>query len=128
MMTKREYMAIAVLALLLALSVWNLKSIDTLTGDIEIALSKSQSAAEKLDFKTARQRLGEGLELWLSADSYTHIFLRHPEIDSTADAFYELQQVLMQEDATACAAAYGKLRYHLDSIDGMEHLSFGSIL
>ena len=116
------------LALLLALSVWNLKSIDTLTGDIEIALSKSQSAAEKLDFKTARQRLDEGLELWLSADSYTHIFLRHPEIDSTADAFYELQQVLMQEDATACAAAYDKLRYHLDSIDGMEHLSFGSIL
>ena len=48
MMTKREYTAIAVLALLLALSVWNLKSIDTLTGDIEIALSKSQSAAEKL--------------------------------------------------------------------------------
>ena len=82
MMTKREYTAIAVLALLLALSVWNLKSIDTLTGDIEIALSKSQSAAEKLDFKTARQRLDEGLELWLSADSYTHIFLRHPEIDS----------------------------------------------
>lgn len=128
MMTKREYTAIAVLALLLALSVWNLKSIDTLTGDIEISLSKSQSAAEKLDFKTARQRLDEGLELWLSADSYTHIFLRHPEIDSTADAFYELQQVLMQEDATACAAAYDKLRYHLDSIDGMEHLSFGSIL
>ena len=123
-MTKREYIAIAVLILLVALSVWNLKSIDALTGDIGIALSKSQSAAEKLDFKAARGYL----DRWLSADSYTHIFLRHPEIDSTADAFYELQQVLMQEDVTACAAAFDKLRYHLNSIDGMEHLSFGSIL
>ena len=34
----------------------------------------------------------------------------------------------MQEDVTACAAAFDKLRYHLNSIDGMEHLSFGSIL
>ena len=127
-MAKREYMAIVLLVLLIALSVYNIKSIDSLTGDIGITLSKSQSAAEKLDFKAARGYLDEALERWLSADSYTHIFLRHPEIDSTADSFYELKQVLMQEDISACAAAYDKLMYHLNSIDSMEHLSFGSIL
>lgn len=127
-MTKRDYIAIGVLAVLLALSVYNLASIDALTGDIGIALSKSQSAAEKLDFKSAREYLNAGLELWLDADEYTHIFLRHPELDSTSDAFYELEEVLLQEDLTACAAAYGKLRYHLNSIDSMEHLSLGSIL
>ncbi len=127
-MTKRDYIAIGVLAVLLALSVYNLASIDALTGDISIALSKSQSAAEKLDFKSAREYLNAGLELWLDADEYTHIFLRHPELDATSDAFYELEEVLLQEDLTACAAAYGKLRYHLNSIDSMEHLSLGSIL
>ncbi len=126
-MTKREYVAIAVFLLLIALSVWNIESIDSLTGGIEISLSKSQSAAEKLDFGAANAYLDEGLSRWLAAEGYTHIFLRHPEIDSTADAFYELKAVLMQEDLTACAAAYGKLRYHLDSITGMEHLSLGSI-
>lgn len=127
-MTKREYIAVVLLVLLLALSIYNLASIDKLTGEIGIALSKSQSAAEKLDFKSARQYLKEGLTVWLDADEYTHIFLRHPEIDSTADAFYELEQILLQEDLTACAAAFDKLRYHLNSIDGMEHLSLGSIL
>lgn len=127
-MTKREYIAAVVLLFLIALSIYNLTSIDRLTGDIEIALSKSQSAAEALDFRTARVHLADALQRWLAADSYTHIFLRHPEIDSTADAFYELQQVLMQGDITACAAAYSKLRYHLDSVAAMEHLTFGSIL
>ncbi len=127
-MTKREYVALAAIILLTALSVYNLSSIDALTGDIGIALSKSQSAAEKLDFKGAREYLAEGLELWLNADEYTHIFLRHPEIDSTADAFYELQEVLYQEDITACAPAFNKLRYHLESISSMEHITLGSIL
>lgn len=127
-MTKREYIAAGILAALIALSAYNIASVDSLTGDIGIALSKSQSAAEKLDFKGAREYLQEGLARWLSADEYTHIFLRHPEIDSTADAFYELQQVLCEEDLAACDAAYDKLKYHLDSIDSMEHLSFGSIL
>lgn len=127
-MTKREYVAIALALLLIALSVWNIESIDSLAGDIEIAMSKSQSAAEQLNFSSANAYLDEGLGRWLAAEGYTHIFLRHPEIDSTADAFYELKEVLMQEDLTACAAAYGKLRYHLDSIRGMEHLSLGSIL
>ena len=53
-MTKREIIAAVLLALLIALSVYNILSIDALTGDIGIALSKSQSAAEKLDFKAAR--------------------------------------------------------------------------
>lgn len=127
-MTKRDYIAVGVLALLLALSAFNLASIDKLTNTIGIALSKSQSAAEKLDFKAARGYLNEGLEIWLDADEYTHIFLRHPEIDSTADAFYELEEVLLKEDLTACGAAFDKLRYHLGSINGMEHLSLGSIL
>lgn len=127
-MTKRDFAAAAVLLVLIGFSAWNLKSIDTLTDDICISLSKSQSAAEELDFKAARGYLDEGLERWLSAEDYTHIFLRHPEIDSTADAFYELEQVLAQEELPECAAAYDKLRYHLNSIDGMEHLSLGSIL
>lgn len=127
-MIKREYAAIALAAILLSLSIWNEKSVDALTGGISVALAKSQSAAEKLEFKAAREYMREGLAQWLSAESYTHIFLRHPEIDATADAFYDLAQILSQEDATACAAAYEKLKYHLDSIDGMEHLSLGSIL
>ena len=125
---KKEAIAGAVLALLIALSAWNIYSIDALTDGISNSLRMSQALADIGDFDSAKIELDKGLRLWLNADGYTHIFLRHPEIDSTADAFYDLQQVLMQEDITACAAAYSKLKYHLASIDQMEHLSLGSIL
>ena len=125
---KKEVIAGAVLALLIALSAWNIYSIDALTDSIGDSLRMSQALADIGDFDSAKTELDKGLRLWLNADGYTHIFLRHPEIDSTADAFYDLQQVLMQEDITACAAAYSKLKYHLASIDPMEHLSLGSIL
>ena len=106
---KKEVIAGAVLALLIALSAWNIYSIDALTDGIGDSLRMSQALADIGDCDSAKIELDKGLRLWLNADGYTHIFLRHPEIDSTADAFYDLQQVLMQEDITACAAAYSKL-------------------
>ena len=126
-MKKRESAAIFVLTVMVLLSVWNLKKIDSLTDSIIILLSKSQTSAENLDSKTAMKSLNEGLELWLRADRYTHIFIRHCEIDSTTDAFYELKESLMGDDPLSTRAAYEKLRYHLESIDGMEHPSLGSI-
>ena len=48
-------------------------------------------------------------------------------MDSTADAFYDLLELLNEENAAASAAAYDKLLYHLDSNDGMEHPTLGSV-
>ena len=127
-MMKREYGAAALLILLFFLSMWNIRRIDTLTTDVGIALSKSLSAAEKLDFKAARKHLDEGMELWLDADEYTHIFIRHSEIDAATDAFFELREVLCQEELSAFTSAFGKLRYHLESISTMEKPSLGSVL
>ena len=127
-MMKREYGAITVLIALVLLSFWNIRKIETLTADVGIALSKAQSAAEQLDFKAARKHLDEGMERWLDAEEYTHIFIRHAEIDTTTDAFYELKEILCQEELSSCPAAFEKLRYHLESISTMEKPSLGSVL
>lgn len=126
-MKKREYAAIFVLAVMLLLSIWNLKKIDSLTDSLILLLSKSQTSADNLEPRAAMKFLNEGLELWLKSDRYTHIFIRHSEIDSTTDAFYELKESLMGDDSISVRAAYEKLRYHLESIDKMEHPSLGSI-
>ena len=127
-MKRKEFGAAAVLCVLLAFSLWNIRTIDTLTDRILLSLAKSQSCAEKLDIKGAGKNLDEGLELWLEAEGYTHIFIRHSEIDSTTDAFYELRQLIAQGDPAELKPVYEKLRYHLESIDAMEHPSLGSIL
>ena len=124
---KRELAAGALLLLLMAGAWWNIHAVDTLTGDILAGLDISQAAEEQGDHLTAQPALDKALNRWLEADSYTHIFIRHAEIDSTADAFYELQAQLLAGEGDS-SAAFDKLRYHLDSIQRMEHPSLGSIL
>jgi len=124
---KRELCAGGLFLLLVATAWWNMRAVDTLTGDILRALEQSQQAAEQGDFSAAAESFAQGLARWLDADSYTHIFIRHPEIDSTTDAFYELQGELLAREEDSLPAAYTKLRYHLISIQEMEHLKLGSI-
>ena len=123
----RELAAGALLLLLIAGAWWNIRAVDSLTGDILAGLDASQAAEEQGDHPGAQAALDAALNRWLEADSYTHIFIRHAEIDSTADAFYELQSQLLSGEGDS-SAAYDKLRYHLDSIQRMEHPSFGRIL
>ena len=124
---KRELAAGALLLLLMAGAWWNIRTVDRLTGELLAGLDASQAADEQGDHLAAQAALDKALNRWLEADSYTHIFIRHAEIDSTADAFYELQAQLLAGEGDS-SAAYDKLRYHLDSIQRMEHPSLGSVL
>lgn len=125
---KRETAAWVLLLLLIGGAWWNIRSVDRLTDSILRSLDKSQAAALRGETETACAAMDEALQTWLKADSYTHIFIRHSEIDSTADAFYELQEQLISGAGEGGSrAAYDRLRYHLDSIRQMEHLSLGSI-
>ena len=124
---KREYGAAAVLALLILLSGWSIRRTDRLTAELNIALEKSRSAAETLDGRRARELFEESLRLWLDAEGYTHIFIRHSEIDAITDAFYELSAALDADDRKEREAAFDRLRYHLDSVNSMEKPSLGSV-
>lgn len=124
----REIAAALLLLLLAAGAWWNISAVDRLAGDMLSQLELSEQAAEAGDAAQALVGLDMALERWLRADSYTHIFIRHSEIDSTADAFYELRELLLSGELEGCDAAYGKLRYHIISIQEMEHPGLGSIL
>ncbi|MGM9586850.1 MAG: DUF4363 family protein [Candidatus Limivicinus sp.] len=124
---KKEIIALLLLVLLFAASLFNIWYFDRLCLDIAGEVKASAVALERGDMEAAQEHLNSALHTWLDADSYTHIFIRHPEIDSTADAFYELGQAL-EENSESCRAAYDKLLYHLESIRTMEHLRFGSIM
>ena len=123
----REITALILLALLLIGAVWNIRSVDRLTAEICACIDSSEEAVRSGDGQAARAAMEKGLQLWLNADSYTHIFIRHTEIDGATDAFYSAMEELSDNDSEALGAAYDKLRYHLISISSMEHVSLGSI-
>ena len=124
---KREICALLLLAALAAVSVWNIRRADALTDEIREHLELSEKALLADDQKYAGEQLEAALRIWLSARAYTQVFLRHPELDATSDVFYETLRDLRAGETRALAAGYERLRYHIDSISDMEHLSLGSI-
>lgn len=124
---KRELAAAAVLILLLAGSWWNLKYLRDFTGGFSETLDLSRAYCEAGQFELAEQELEKAAQDWLGADGYTHIFIRHSEIDSTTDAFFELMSDVRSGDAQSASGAYEKLAAHLDSLYTMERVTLGSI-
>ncbi|NCB73865.1 MAG: DUF4363 family protein [Clostridia bacterium] len=124
---KRELFAVSLLLGLLALSVYNIRYIEnksqTLISYIEEAEAhylggNSQQAAE--DIETS-------LDIWLGWDSYSHVMLRHSEVDVITEAYYELLKELEGDDRVT-QASFGVLKEELNSILTKERINVRSIL
>lgn len=124
---KREIAAVVLLLLLLGASLANLSYYDHLTDRIEADLYLARISVKSGDYPAAMKAYSRAEQQWLDADGFTHIFIRHPEIDSAADAFFDLKQQLYEKNSEGCEAAFDKLTYHLNCIDEMEHPRLGSI-
>lgn len=124
---KKALLGAAILVLLLALSIVNIRFLDGFTGDLISQLDIAEEQSLKNDFASSARTLEEAISKWNSYEWYTHIFIRHSEIDITSDAFYELMSEILDENAQSAQGAFRKLRSRLESIAGMEHITPGSI-
>ena len=122
----RELAAGALLLLLMAGAWWNIHAVDTLTGEIMADLDASQAAEEQGNHPAARAALDKALNRWLEADSYTHIFIRHAEIDAITDDFYDLLSHLCAQ-ADEARGGYEHLLTAVRRLAEMETPSLGSI-
>ena len=123
---KRELCAAGLLLLLAAGSLWHLHTADRLTGQVEDSLERAEQAARQEDYEAALAALREGRQVWQASSVYAQIFFRHPDLDSLQEAFAALEQLLRQEDR-AWPAALELLRYHLQTLNRMEHVSPGTV-
>ena len=125
---KKEIIAILLLALLFVGSLYNISVMDDMVMTLEGKVEASFSAAKNGDFENAHELIDEAAADWLSRDGYTHIFIRHSEIDSTTDAFFEYISDISAEEKGSAEGSFEKLMAHLDSLKTIEHISFGSVL
>jgi len=124
---KREIGALLLLVLLAAASVWSIHRVDGLIEDVLEHVALSEKAVLAGDGAYASEQLDAAFRVWSSAKAYTHTLLRHTELDSTSDAFFAAMRELEAGEIRAVPAVYEQLRYHLDCIAGMEHVTWGTI-
>jgi len=124
---KKTVFALTLLAALSMLSLWNLRHLRTLTDELSRGVEEARQSCQEGSFEEAENALDQSLALWLRSDGYTHIFIRHSEIDAATDIFYDLRGDILSEDGEAADADAEKLLYHLQSIYAMERISVKSI-
>lgn len=125
-MKKELFAAITILSLLLGAGC-NIFQIKKLSESVSAHLDLATQACAVNDFEAAELELSNALNIWLQADGYTHIFIRHAEIDSATDAFYEAISEIKTKSLSSISAI-SKLKYHMDSIYAMEKVTLKSVL
>lgn len=124
---KKEIMAVSLLAAMMLTSIINIRCIEKLTNEISEIVGQSVEAAEAEDWLNAEINVRRAETMWNEKDGYTHIVLRHTEIDTVSDALYDLIKAIFENNSQSAAAEAEKVLYHLDSISRMEQLRLGSI-
>ncbi len=124
---KREICALLLLAALAALSVWNTHRVDTVTDEVEQHLRLSEKAVMAGDPVYAEAELRAATRLWLSARHVTRVFLSHPELDDATQLFFEAAQCLREGETRSMPAAFAKLRFRINCVRDMQHVSFQSV-
>lgn len=124
---KKEWIAFALLLLLFGGTLLNIRVCNSYMDELKSEVKQVYESAEKGDFESSKSQLDEAVRYWLSLDGYTHIFIRHTEIDATTEAFFGFMSDIQAEDADSAKGSYGLLTAQLDSLITMEMISLGSI-
>jgi len=124
---KKEIITAVVFIVVFALTLVNTHALEKLSTELLDLIEQSRSYAEEGDWENAIKKALEAEQRWNKADPYTHIVVRHSEIDSTTYAFYELLKALYSEELGNARGAYMSIIAHLDSIHRMDKVTIGSI-
>ena len=79
---KKAVAAAVLLALLFGAAAWNISHIDSLTGSLTASADEALAHCRAEDYDAAEDALREAIERWYGAENYTHIMIRHAEVDS----------------------------------------------
>ncbi len=124
---KKELVALLLLLLILAGNLWNQRQLRSLTDGLETLVEEAAASAGRQNWPSSEAAAREAESLWLGADRYTHIFIRHTDIDALTGAFCEYRGAVAGRDPGDILASYLRLKTLISSLRGMERLSLGSV-
>jgi hypothetical protein len=124
---KKEILVACFLVLMLAAAVINIHYMTKLTDSVTDLIEESEKYAKDEDWSNAEKKAEEAADLWTNSDTYTHLILRHPEIESATDAIYNFLAQIYAKESGAAEGAEKAAVARLKSISSIEQIKFGSI-
>ena len=124
---KKEIISALLLLLIFSGVLVNIRINERIVSSLINEIDMSYENLKNGNTDKAMQQLDTAIEHWLNLDGYTHIFIRHSEINSTTDAFYGFRSDVGSGDADAANGSYGLLKETLLSLMTMEQISLGSV-
>ena len=124
---KKEIVALALLLLIAAGNIWNHRRLDRLITELNALTAEAFAASQEQNWPAAETAARRAEDQWAAANGYTHIFIRHTDIDALTEAFCDYRGALSGRDEGDILAGYLRLSAGLRSLLDMEKLSAGSI-
>lgn len=124
---KKEYFALTVLVILIIGSIINILHLRNIVNTMSTHLQAAKDAYLIENYSYAENELMLAQSILLNNDAYTHVFIRHSEIDTATDTFYNALSELSQKDASVIYTIES-IQYHISSILSMEIPSIKSVL
>ena len=124
---KKELCAILTILLLIAGSVANLIHLNQTTEQISNHIRYGNLYCSLDDYSAANKEMSKALEIWSTEEYYTHVFIRHCEIDTICDLFYDALSSINNHEKYESQILLKKLQHRIDTLVKMEKISLGSI-
>ena len=124
---KKELFAILTMFLLIAGSIGNLIHLNQTVDEISNHIEYCRLYCSLEDYSAANTEIVKAKQVWESAEKYTHVFIRHSEIDTISDLFYDIQSAIESREKFEAECTLMKLKHHADSLINMEKVSLGTI-
>lgn len=124
---KKELCAAITLSLLIAAAIGNLIHLENLMEKITNHINYSLLYCSLEDYSAAHTETSKAFQVWKNAENYTHIMIRHSDIDSINDIFFDILSALQNREKFEGEYLLKKLQHRTDSIINMESISLDSI-
>ena len=125
---KRLYIAAALLALLLGLSLVNGWYSERLTGEMREQLRQAQRLAEEEDWGRAEAVTRQVYEDWQNRHFYFHTTMRHSDTDQVLRGFRSVLEYIRLQEPDQYNAANADLIAQLELLAEMEQPSAANVL
>ena len=124
---KRLWIALALLAFLLASTLANSFYLTRIIDGYELRLSTAQALAAQGVWTNASQLTQQVFHDWESRSFYFHILIRHTDTDAIHLAFREVQEYLILQETDQYTAANARLITQLSLLAEMEQLTLENV-